>query len=154
MIVTSLGSPELALYAKLNKYFEKIFEIAKAADPETIEAGRYELDGDDCFYTVHKYETNDTLDAKFETHEKYIDVQIILSGEEEIRFQTLDKLTALTEYDTQKDIAFWKMTDEYDSVRFETGELTVIFPQEPHAPSLDTENGKSSVVKLVAKVRA
>ena len=72
---------------------EKIFEIARSADVLSLEAGRYELDGADCFYMIQKYDTKSPDKARHETHENYIDIQIILSGEEEIRFETLDKLT-------------------------------------------------------------
>ena len=154
MIITTLNSPELELYASLDKNFARIFDIARSGDAEALAEGRHEVDGENCFYTVLKYETTPHERARFETHKKYIDIQIILSGEEEIRYETLDKLTAATEYDEDKDIAFWNMNEDYDSAQFKAGELTVIFAGEPHAPSLDAKNGSSTVTKLVAKIRA
>ena len=154
MITTNLGSPELELYARLDKNFGKIFEIAKKAMIDVPAVGRYAVDGDDCFYMIQEYDTKEPSRARYETHDNYIDVQIILRGEEEIRFETLDKLSVETPYNPEKDIAFWNMTDEYDSIRLEAGELSIIYPDEPHAPSLSTANGESHVIKLIAKVRA
>ena len=153
MIVTTLNSPELELYASLNKNFAKVFEIAKKAMKEPPAVGKYAIDGDDAFFMIQEYDTKDPTAARYETHKNYIDVQIILSGEEEIRFETLDKLSVQTDYNPEKDIAFWNMTDEYDSVRLIGGELSIIYPDEPHAPSLSTQNGRSHVIKLIAKVR-
>jgi YhcH/YjgK/YiaL family protein len=153
MITTTLNSPELELYAKLNKNFGKIFEIAKKAMTDIPAVGRYEVDGDDCFYMIQEYDTKEPSRARYETHDNYIDIQIILRGEEEIRFETPDKLSTETEYNPDKDIAFQHMTDEYDSVRLVSGELSIIFTKEPHAPSLSTANGQSHVIKLIAKVR-
>ncbi|MBE6578058.1 MAG: DUF386 domain-containing protein [Ruminococcaceae bacterium] len=153
MITTTLTSPELEVYAKLNKNFAKVFEIAKAAMTDVPSSGKYYVDGDDCFYMIQEYDTKEPSRARYETHENYIDVQIILRGEEEIRFETLDKLSVETEYNAEKDIAFQHMTDEYDSVRLVSGELSIIYPNEPHAPSLSTDNGQSHVIKLIAKVR-
>ena len=153
MVTTTLSSGDLALYAKLNKNFEKVFEIAKKAMTDVPAVGKYEIDGDDCFYMIQEYDTKETSRARYETHENYIDVQIILRSEEEIRFETLDKLTVETPYNAEKDIAFWNMTDEYDSVRLIAGELSIIYPDEPHAPSLSTPAGQSHVIKLIAKVR-
>ncbi len=154
MITTTLKSSELELYAKLNKNFEKIFDIAKKAMTDIPAVGKHEVDGDECFYMIQEYDTKAPSAARYETHNNYIDVQIILRGQEEIRFETLDKLSVDTEYNAEKDIAFWKMTDEYDSVRLLAGELSIIYPDEPHAPSLSTESGQSHVIKLIAKVRA
>ena len=154
MIITTLDSPELELYASLDKYFKIIFDIAKSSDPEALSEGRHEVDGENCFYTVLKYDTSPRENARFETHKKYIDIQIILEGDEEIRYETLEKLTPATEYDAERDIAFWNMNGEYDSARFSAGELTIIFTGEPHAPSLDSDKGRSAVTKLVAKIRA
>ena len=153
MITTTLNSPELELYARLNKNFGKIFEIAKKAMTDLPAVGKYAVDGDDCFYMIQEYDTKEPSCGRYETHKNYIDIQIILRGEEEIRYETLDKLSVQTPYNAEKDIAFWNMTDEYDSVRLISGELSIIYPDEPHAPSLSARCGQSHVIKLIAKVR-
>ena len=152
MIVTNLFSPDLALYSKINQNFAKVFEIAKDALTNIPEVAKYDIDGKNAFYMIQEYDTKSPEAARYETHKKYIDVQIILKGEEEIRFETLDKLTPQVEYIPDKDIAFWNMTDEYDSVRLIAGELSIIFPDEPHAPSLSASPEESHVVKLIAKI--
>ena len=152
MIVTNLFSPDLELYSKINPNFAKVFEIAKQALENIPAVAKYDIDGENAFYMIQEYDTKSPEVARYETHKKYIDVQIILKGEEEIRFETLDKLTSQVEYLPEKDIAFWNMTDEYDSVRLVAGELSIIFPEEPHAPSLSASAKGSHVVKLIAKI--
>ncbi|MBQ9112494.1 MAG: YhcH/YjgK/YiaL family protein [Clostridia bacterium] len=152
MIITDLNSPELTLYAKTNDSFAQIFEIAKAALNSIPEDGKYALDGDKVYYSVQSYDTKPASEAKFETHEKYIDIQVILDGEEIIRFDTVDKLNVTVEYDKTRDCAFYAMNDEYDTVRLRRGELAIIFPNEAHAPCVAPNDTPAPVHKMVAKI--
>ena len=45
------------------------------------------------------------------------------------------------------------MVDEFDRVILEKGKLTVIYPNEPHAPGLAV-NAPEKVRKIVVKIRA
>ena len=152
MIKTDLNSPELQLYAKLNENFAKMIEIAKEEIKKNSELGKYFVDGDKAYYMIQQYTSKDACEGKFETHKRYIDIQIVLDGEEQIRFDTLDTLTPMSEYDSSKDCALYHMNSSYDSVNLRKGELAIIFPDEAHAPGLSVGNSPSTVRKMVAKV--
>lgn len=46
--------------------------------------GKYELEGDDMIALVQHYVTSAEGNTKFESHERYIDIQFLVSGEERI----------------------------------------------------------------------
>ena len=50
-------------------------------DFSKVELGRYELQGDDIFYMVQRYETDPDKTIS-EAHKKYIDIQYMVDGEE------------------------------------------------------------------------
>ena len=62
---------------------------------------RYEFDGG--FFLVQEGYTKPLEEGLFETHKKYIDIQIIVSGEEEIAWLPLKELHQETEYDVKSD---------------------------------------------------
>ena len=151
MIVTNLNSSELCLYSKLNKYFDAAIEAAKKAMNEPIFAGRYDIDGDECYYMIQLYDAKLPEEAKFESHREYIDIQVILKGEEIIRMESLDKLTRATDY--TPDFELFEMNAEYDSIRLCQGDLVIIYPNEAHAPCIRAEGSDGKVCKMVVKIR-
>lgn len=152
MIVANLKSPELALYAGLNKYFGEAFDIAKKACANIPQNGKYEVDGDACYYMIQSYDAKSPFDAQFESHRDYIDIQVVLDGEEIIRFESAEKLSLSKEY--TPDCELFAMNKDYDSVRLCKGDMTIIFPGEPHAPGVFAEGTDGHVRKLVVKIRA
>ncbi len=151
MIITYLGAAENALYEKTNANFAKVFEIAQEVLHNTPEDGRYDVD-DDVYYMIQSYKAKSPFDAKFESHREYIDVQMVISGEEIIRFDRADKLSLCQEY--KPDCEKYSMNKDYDSVRLCAGEMAIIFTGEPHAPGIKADGAPEDVRKLVVKIRS
>lgn len=152
MIVTDINSPQLELYGKLNERFAQSFEIIKNALKSIPDVGKYEVDGNNFYYMSQEYLTKVPGEAQFEMHKKYIDIQVVLDGEEIIRFEAPGKLAVTREYDENKDCMLFAMNREFDSVRLRKGDLTIIFPGEPHAPAIGTAAQPTTVKKLVIKI--
>ena len=97
----------------LNDYFKNIddkialcMQKAKEFD-ENTPCGRYQLT-DDVYVNVMTYEPKPLSELSIETHQKYADIQLILSGHEYMGYAPLENLTPANEYDAVKDIQFWK----------------------------------------------
>lgn len=71
-------------------------EQVRSADP-----GRYEFEGG--FILIQKGTTTPLAPADFEAHRKYLDVQVVLDGEERIAWADLDDLTVTVPYSDQVD---------------------------------------------------
>lgn len=93
--------------------------------------GRYEF-GEDCFINVMHCDTK-AESTPMEAHEKFIDVQMVLAGEEKICVAEKARLKTVTPYDEEKDIAFyaWESAEE---VCYRSGEAVVLYPAEAHLP--------------------
>ena len=127
---------------------EEIQEFIRKNDLPSLEKGRYVL-SDKNFVNVSEYRTKE-YDGKYEVHKKYADVQLIISGQEKIRYA--DKASEIIkEYDEAGDYYLCKVEDEKE-LTLCGGEACVFLPEEPHAPSLNCE-GVRAVKKAVFKIR-
>ena len=154
MIVTNLNSPELDKYALTHPSFARAFDEVKKIFAGGIEDGKYVIDGDKLYINVMTYDSKEEEKSCFESHKKYIDIQVILEGEEIIGFESTEKLSITKEYDEGGDYMLYALNDKYDRIRVESGEFVVIFPEEPHAPSMAVDNIPTRVRKAVVKVLA
>lgn len=153
MIVTNINSKELALYASLHPAFPKAFAEMRRILAEGAEDGRITLDGDKLFINVQSYTSKPESDCGFEAHKKYIDIQLILEGEEIIGYESADRLTLTREYDESADYMLYALGGEYDKIRLTRGDFVILFAGEPHAPAIAADT-PAPVRKAVVKVLA
>ena len=147
MILDSLQNS--AEYASIHPLFKRAFDFLKSHDLELLQPGRIELDGDKLFVSIAEYEAKTPEDAKVETHEKYIDIQVIISGTETMGWKAAhDCKQAIAPYDPEKDICFYRDAS-VSFVDVHPGEFTVFFPQDGHAPCIGKGHIKKAVVKVL-----
>lgn len=148
MIIDSLKNS--AAIEGLNPYFKKIFDYVKSHDLLTAAPGKITIDGDNAYIMVSEVQGREKTAALLETHNRYIDIQILLKGEEGFGWKSR---TALEEgkdtYNATDDICFYR---EEAKLYFtlSVGEFAVFFPEDAHAPCI----GSGTIKKLVAKVKA
>ena len=76
-------------------------------DLDELPEGRTDIDGDKVYVKVTESDTAPSEDREFEMHEKYIDIQIDLSGVELFEV-ALGELEESTPYDETTDAALYK----------------------------------------------
>lgn len=131
---------------------ENIRKIIKQI-PFDISCGRHPIQNDD-YMNVETYDTKPFEAGVFESHKKYIDVQIILSGTERIDYVNIDCLDVGVPYNSEKDIIFYKKISRCtNSVILNQGEFAVFYPHEAHMPQLNAINEKCTVKKVVVKIK-
>lgn len=146
MILDSLEN--LEAYASLSPLFEKAIDYLKNTDLSALEVGKVKLQGDDLVVNISEVAPKEKEDAKLETHIKYIDIQIPLSGDE-IMGYTAKKDLPEAEYDAEKDVTFYDgLADSYVNVK--KGMFTIFFPQDGHAPAITKVGLKKIIVKILA----
>ena len=90
------------------------------------------------------------VEAKLETHRKYIDIQFVISGVDEMGWRPLPSCgKASTPYDAEKDAALFESAPD-SWVAVGPGAFAVFFPEDAHAPLI---GAGEPVRKLVVKVR-
>lgn len=143
---------------KLDKYvtqeqFQKIVKFLRKISKD-MEERRYEIDGESIYARVMSYQTSLQHECRIEAHDKYIDIQVSISGMEGIDIFDRDTLDIVQDYDKDKDVAFYEgMAMPCVSVRNVEGYFTMIFPREAHRPKVSIDQQYHRVKKFVIKVR-
>ena len=147
MILDQLANA--AIYEKLHAGFSSAFYFLRKTDLATMSEGRYAIDGERIFAIVQTYDTKPLADGLLEVHQRYIDIQFLITGEELIGYAPLADQTIRTPYDAEKDIAFLEGTSE--PVRVQQGQFAIFFPHDAHMPGRTTGE-PARVRKVVIKI--
>ena len=70
-------------YTAISERLAKGLRLLRTTDFSAMEAGKYEVDGTELYYMLQCYQSKEQND-KPEAHKKYIDIQYIVEGEEQI----------------------------------------------------------------------
>ena len=146
MIVDNLENAHF--YYEVNHRFKEVFEFVKTHNLADFEAGSYKIDADNLYVNINEYETKE--EQKLEAHRKYIDIQIMLEGQEFMGYTNIKNTSTVISYDEGKDVVFLK--GDVDKTLATTQNFFIFFPQDAHKPSLCASNPKR-VKKAVFKVK-
>lgn len=125
------------------------FLLGLGADAEV---NKHLLQGETLFAGIDVYETRPLETAVLEAHRKYVDVQVLLSGEEYIDWFPLKGLTVETPYDPEKDVGFFhRPGDAPVRTKLTPGLFVALFPDDAHSPQLMVA-GPEPVKKTVVKI--
>lgn len=114
--------------------------------------GKYILnDGE--YVNIEEYTTKNLSDGKFETHNRYIDIQFLAEGNERIYLKSKITLNKTLGYSEDKDIEFYgDCIDDTDFVTLDGTNFVMIYPWEAHAPQISVGCASSKVKKVVVKL--
>lgn len=139
------------IYYPIHFGFSTVFEFLNSNDVSCLEEGRYELDGEDVYLIVSFYKTRDFRPDGWEAHRKYIDIQLLLEGEENIYYRPVSSLEVAAEYDYEKD--YIKLKGEGSVLPLTPGNFMIFFPGDGHQPGIKTGSDAMHVKKFVFKVK-
>jgi biofilm protein TabA len=139
-------------YFKKKERWDKAFNFLKSNDLSGLELKRYDIDGDNLYAPVSEYLTKNEEDARYEAHQKYIDIQYVVSGKELIGVAPMTrKKDFLEPYNAVKDVEFLTVTEGKNCLAL-PDRFFIFFPEDAHRPGIkDGEN--SPVRKIVVKVK-
>lgn len=122
------------------------------SDFQSLPSGKKELTTKGTYISVSEYTTRQQGD--FETHRNYVDVQILVSGNEIIYVAPAELLGVETvAYNEQKDIAFFAEPQQSIAIQMKPGVYALFFPSDGHKPSMSvSHNQDESVKKIVIKI--
>jgi len=140
------------MYYGVNPKFEKAFEFIKKTVEENAEVGKYEIDGKEIYAFVQSYDSKLKEKSAFEGHKNYIDIQYIMEGREMMGSVDVSKAIANGEYNSEKDVTFYKESDVASYCVAEKGDFCIFYPYDIHSPGMAYNNVSSKVKKIVVKV--
>ena len=135
---------------EIKKISEVAYTFLSSFKPAEYADGRYELE-EGVYVNIETYETQERKDRRFETHERYMDVQYVIEGEELITLAKVEELTLQDAYEPQKDIAFYQTSVQGNDYCVGKGQFLVIETGVAHMPCVCV-NGKQIVRKAVVKI--
>ncbi len=98
------------------------------------------------------YETRLRADTFFETHRKYIDIQVVVAGEETMEVFDVGRAAVREPYQEQRDLIMYHDTPLASLLRVRAGDATVFFPVDVHMGGVRTGTDPVLVRKSVLKV--
>ena len=114
--------------------------------------GSYDVEYNDIKMNVGKYFTKSENEKFWESHKKYLDVQIMINGTEKVSVGDMRNMD-IKSFDAEKDLVILEGEKEFDII-ITTGDVLVFFPNDVHKPELNvSENDNSgNIRKIVTKV--
>jgi len=137
-------------YSSLHPLFAKAFDYIKQNDIATLPDGVSEIsEGLKLIVNTANGKTAEASLAKFECHDKNIDIQVCVRGLETIAWKPREKcLTQNGAYNPEKDVRFFSDTPDM-SFQLTDGQFAIFYPEDVHAPMI----GDGEIKKLVFKVK-
>ena len=135
-------------YDKLHEGFSLGFEFLLRPDLASLDSGKYELDGEHLFALINRDPGRGHAGARLEAHRRYIDIQLLVDGSEEIGWRPTAECQALTDpYDPSRDIMFFSDAP-YTWIRLPVGKFMIFYPDDAHAPLAATGDNLKAVIKV------
>ena len=124
--------------------------IAYIDNLENENVGKY-IVSEDFFYNVIEYIPKANSEVMYESHRKYIDIQQIIKGEEQLLVTDIANLTPSSTYDEDADILLYSDNRNLSGLLLREGSCVVLFPKDGHkAVRYGTNSNK--VKKIVGKL--
>lgn len=139
--------------AGLHPVLQQALTLAIAANPQEKTPGRYALQGENIFMNVMHFTTQSPEQKKAELHQQYIDIQMLLSGEERILFGMSDSARQCEEMHIEDDYQLCSQIADEQAMVLKPGKFVIFMPGEPHKPGCVVQ-APMDIKKVVIKVRA
>lgn len=126
---------------------EKVYKFLSDTDESKL--GRHDFNSN-LYVNVITFESKVGFDGVFETHRDYIDIHVLICGQEKIYYCDKDKISVVKEYDKTSDCEFVK-GDDYAFVTYQKLQGVEFLVGEPHMASIAV-NEPEKVVKAIIKI--
>lgn len=138
-------------YASVHPHFARAFDYIRQTDLAEIAPGKYAIEGDDlrAIFSDKPGMTAAASTAKFECHDRHIDIQVCISGQEQMGWKPREKCKSENGgYNAEKDVQLYHDAPDM-FFQLTGGQFVIFFPEDVHAPMI----GEGEIKKLVIKVK-
>lgn len=152
MIITNVNNE--IQNKSLAKDIRFCIEFAKKNENKILSLvnGSYDVGYNNIKMNLGKYFTKSENEKFWESHKKYLDVQIMINGTEKVAINDIRDM-GVKSFDEEKDLTILEGDKAFDII-MKTGDVLVFFPNDVHKPELNvSENDDSgNIRKIVTKV--
>lgn len=137
-------------FSFLDEPVKECFAYIRAHDLVPCEKGSYPIDGDRLFVNIVEYTTTSAENRFWEAHRDYLDVHVMLRGEEQIDVNFIENMQR-GEYEKKED--FLPMKGEKNGfVILRPGDFLICYPNDGHRTAV-APGKPETVKKAIFKVR-
>lgn len=140
---------QLGRYRGLSEHLDTAIRFLEEGGASRLTMGRNEVDGEAVYANRFDYDTEEN--AITEAHIRYIDVHVVLSGQEQIGVADVSTLRE-TERREEEDYIGYSGPFQCVCV-MKPGDVLIVFPEDAHSPKRQN-GGPCRVEKAVIKVLA
>ena len=140
----------LGEYGYLEEQIKECFEYAKNHNLAEYEKGSHEIDGEHLFVNIVEYTTTKAENRFWEAHKKYLDVHLMLDGEEQIDLNFLANMD-VKEF-VEKDDFVPMEGEKNSSVVLRNGDFLICYPQDGHRTAVkvcEPQTIKKAIFKVL-----
>ncbi|MDZ7595010.1 MAG: YhcH/YjgK/YiaL family protein [Thiobacillus sp.] len=135
-------------YSSLHPLFARAFEFLRSTDLLALAPGMHTIQGEQLFAIVEACAGRTRAEAQLECHRRYIDIQLVLEGVDEMGWKPLAECAdPATDYDDARDIRFFNDAPA-SWIATPPGSFCLFFPDDAHAPLV----GAGMIRKVVVKI--
>lgn len=146
MIISTLS--QSSRYAALHPLFPRVFEYIRNTDLLSLDPGRYPIVDKQLFAIVENVPGRTHAEAKLECHRRYIDIQLVLEGTDEMGWKVLaDCSRPVSDYSAERDIRFFNDAPATWIVT-PPDHFCIFFPEDAHAPLVSSGNIRKVIFKI------
>jgi len=149
-------APQTAAFNAAFTYVEDLLRESSPARRRLREIAvgsseRIEL-GHGAYAIEQVYASKPRAEGFFESHRRYIDVQVIVEGCEQMEVVDVARAVVRDPYNEERDFLIYQDAHDASVVKLRAGEVAVFFPVDIHMPSLRLGAAAVVVRKTVVKV--
>ena len=137
-------------YQGITPNLDVALQFIQTTDLDALEPGKHSISGQDVWVRISDVTTKPEEEAVLEAHLDFLDIQMVLRGEEIIRYGFRGRMTRVTDICPERDVSLYSGPSQ--PITLTGGQLLILFPDDVHAPAL-TKGEPSVVRKALFKVR-
>ena len=135
-------------YRGIHPRLDRALELLTPEYLEGVGTAQRDLEGDAFYVTRFDYETLPPEEPFFESHRRYLDIHVMVRGEERVE---IAHPSTLKEFTQSGD--FWGYRGEGEqSIVLRPGDFLVVFPGDAHRLKIRCGDGPEAVSKVVFKI--
>lgn len=138
------------LYQGMHQGIDKALSYLKNTNFSDLPMGKHDIEGDAIFVIIKEVETTPVEGKLLEAHLKFIDVQYVIEGVEQMGVTVRTDQKPKKEYDADDD--YMLFDEAYDIITVNAGMFVIFFPDDIHMPEITT-GASSNIKKAVIKVK-
>jgi len=146
MIIDTIDN--IQRYAAIHPSFPHVFEYIRTTNLLTLANGKHVILNDDIFVLIQRGVGQTKAEAKLECHRKYIDIQLVLDGIDEMGWKPLaDCQQAIDSFNTANDVQFFEDTP-LNWLSTPPNRFCIFFPEDAHSGMVSEHQLHKAVFKV------